>query len=305
VTLLKNAPFVHHAAALLEICPAWPRDWKKLAAWLRERNYEAIIVPFCRPWELLRASAASGARRRIAMGTTLKAAWLARLTGHSFHATDFVRRPRPYYEIVAECASSLVDPSPVEPPRLVLAEPDRMKGKSLLLSRLPEGLTVGIHPLCLGNTCNLPLETYREIIRLILRETNWGIVITGSQSDQAALGKWPPFIVENPQRIWNSSGNLSLTELTNLISVLDAYVVPSTGPLHIAHALQVPTVTPFCPQMPVCARVWGYAPYEKTTVEPAQPPCDPTRPHTLNCDFRGSISAQDVMHRLKAILQAR
>jgi ADP-heptose:LPS heptosyltransferase len=304
VALLENCGFVRHAESLRAICPRWPRDWRKLAAWLREHDYTAIIVPFCRPAALLWASARGGAKYRIAMGTTSRARFLARLSGHRFFYTDFIRRPRPYYEIMVECASPLIPNPDVLPPEITLTPKERSEGKSRLASHVDGAGCIGVHPTCFGNTCNLPLSAYRALIELIMVESSWSVVITGTHTDRPLLEEWKALADAHPRRIWISAGELGLRELASVLSSLDVLVATGTGPMHLARAVGTRTVSPFCPQAPICPQVWGYPPYEESAVLPDHPPCDPSRPHGRSCDFKGTITARDLMNRLRALLPA-
>jgi ADP-heptose:LPS heptosyltransferase len=302
VALLKHCDFVRDATTLSEICPKWPRDWNKLAVWLRERAYTAIIIPFCRPAQLLWASAASGIERRIAMGTTARARLLAHLSGHKFFPTQFGRHPRPYYEIMVDCASPLISEPVIYPPKITLTSYEKSNGRTLLTSHGDGSKWIAIHPTCYGNTCNLPLSTYRELVELILSRTSWSVVITGTEKERTLFADWQPLTMAHPRRIWLAAGQLGLRDLASVLSAVNILVATGTGPMHLAQAVGTQTLSPFCPQVPICPRIWGYSPYERTAILPSSPPCDPDRPHYRNCDFRGTLTSGDFLARLRSIL---
>jgi ADP-heptose:LPS heptosyltransferase len=299
VSLLAGNPHLRNLATLQVIAPNWPADWWKLAWHLRRQRYDAVLVPFSYPRQLLLASALSGAPHRIAMWGGIP----GRLTLHRCLRSQTYENPRPYAETILRLLEPLNIPAQGIEPELYLEPEEEEAGKRLLDTRFPWGTRVGIHPLCLGNTCNLPIGVYRELARRILEQTDWSVLVTGTTGDREQVSDWAA--LPHAERLWISCGQGDLRSLASVLKNLDLFIVPSTGPLHIARALGVPTLTPFCPQVPVCAKIWGHAPLEFSALEPSAPQCSPAARHGMHCDFRGALSADDLLARARQILAPR
>ncbi|MGH8048811.1 MAG: glycosyltransferase family 9 protein [Chthoniobacterales bacterium] len=293
VKLLEGNPHVRSLYDLRAICPDWPAGWGCLAAFLRRRKYKAVLLPFARPLPLLYASALSGARHRIAMWAGIA----GRLTGHTCVRSGFHDEARPYAQTILRALGPLRIPDDGIRPELFPTQQEIHDAHAALDAHLLPGVRVAIHPLCLGNTCNLPPAEYATLARRILAETNWSIAITGAQGDDDALSK-AGFPQGTDGRLWMCCGMFDLRGLAALFTSLDVVVVPSTGPLHIAHAVGAKTLTPFCPQIPVCGRIWGHESLGDSVIEPVHPPCDPTGLHGPHCDFKGRLTADDLFARL-------
>lgn len=86
------------------------------------------------------------------------------------------------------------------------------------------------------------IERWIDLVAKLLDfDKNLHIVLTGSESDRQLTDK-----VENSiqnQRVLNMAGVLDLCSATALIDRLDLLITPDTGPLHIAAAVETPTVT--------------------------------------------------------------
>jgi ADP-heptose:LPS heptosyltransferase len=226
-----------------------------------------------------------------------------RLTLHRCLRSQTYENPRPYAETILRLLEPLnVPPQGIEP-ELHLESAEEDAGKHLLDTHLPSGIRVGVHPLCLGNTCNLPIDVYRELTNRILEHTDWSVVVTGTAEDREKVFDWAS--LPHSERLWISCGLSDLRSLASLLKSLDLFIVPSTGPLHMARALRVPTLTPFCPQVPVCAKIWGHAPLALSALEPAMPVCNPDARHGTHCDFRGTLSADDLLARARQLLAPR
>ena len=118
-----------------------------------------------------------------------------------------------------------------------------------------------IHPGMRGSALNWSAESYRKLIERLL-EKRIGVVVSGAQADQEfilkVLGKeLRPGIGLGLQVHVNRSGALGLEEYMALLSLAPVVVVPSTGPLHLATGLGVPTVSVYPPIQVQHARRWG------------------------------------------------
>ena len=74
-------------------------------------------------------------------------------------------------------------------------------------------------------------------------------------------------------RVFDMRGSRSLRELMSILSQLHCLVSSSTGPMHVAAALRVPTVSLFCP-LPACSpELWGPRGNRATIVLPPAGSC--------------------------------
>ncbi len=94
-----------------------------------------------------------------------------------------------------------------------------------------------------------PEKKYKELLNLIKRDTNAGILLLGDKKDKYAWGDFPEC-----GTVLNYMGKTSLLEFAALIASSDLVITNDGGPLHIAAALSVPTLSIFGP---VPERVYG------------------------------------------------
>jgi ADP-heptose:LPS heptosyltransferase len=305
--VLEGNPHLHESFALEEIAPEFPARWRPLRDWMRARAYETVLLPNPRPRVLLRCSLGSGAARRLAMQAGI---W-GRLTLHRcLRVRDSMERGRHFSDLQLDFARALeVEPDGLKPDYFC-REDEIETARRRRADRFPgrgEASVVGLHPGCAENTCVLPAKIYGELATLILARTDWRIVLTGIAGERSLLASWPREVIESP-RVDNTLGALSLRELAATLSLLNAYVVPSTGPLHLASALGVPTVSPFCRLPPIGAANWGNVGGPATCVEPAAAACERWRaahPGVPHCDFRAEITAEQLWQALAAAMAAR
>ncbi len=163
-------------------------------------------------------------------------------------------------------------------------------------SRFPGLKLVGIHPGCAGNTCNLPPETFGRLAELLLEEPGLALIATGIPAERKLFEAWPAAVLEHP-RFFNACGQWDLRQLAAHVANYATMVVPSTGPLHIAAAFSIPTVTAFCRYPPVSAAVWGNFTPGAIVVSPPEGFCERRRAApgaAPNCDFQGQVQAEDL-----------
>ena len=85
------------------------------------------------------------------------------------------------------------------------------------------------------------LESWTDLARKVLSyHKSWNIVLTGSKVDQSSASSLCSKIEDN--RIIDLTGSLDLGPVAALIGRLDLLVTPDTGPLHIAAAMNTPTL---------------------------------------------------------------
>lgn len=158
---------------------------------------------------------------------------------------------------------------------------------------LGPGRFVGIHPGSGHSAPNWPATLYGELARSVLDTfPDVRLVLTGGAAD---LGLRQAFAHLPADRVIDILGTPSLRWTMAVISRLDVLVSASTGPMHLAAALRVPTVSLFCP-LPACApALWGPQGNVAEVVLPTPGYCQercPGDPHV--CDFVGGIDPRAV-----------
>jgi ADP-heptose:LPS heptosyltransferase len=137
-----------------------------------------------------------------------------------------------------------------------LSEEEEKKGKEILFSHGVKNTDtlLGIHPGSGRSSPNWPLERYAELAARFISRANLKIIITGGNNE---VHFWSHFEKLQSSKLINLIGRLTLRQLMSIISHYDCLFSPSTGPMHIAAGLKVPTVSLFTP-LPACSpELWG------------------------------------------------
>lgn len=109
---------------------------------------------------------------------------------------------------------------------------------------------VNVNTGVLGTQRRWPKERFVSLIDKIVNIGDLKIVLIGSEDER-------PYVEEvikatnNPDGIINFAGLLSLKQLVSFISKLKLFISNDAGPLHIAYALDIPTISFFGPETPV------------------------------------------------------
>lgn len=183
-----------------------------------------------------------------------------------------------------------------------LSDAERQRGLELVLP-LDGRPVVCIHPGSGASAPNWRAERYAELAGLLVRESEAGILLTGSEQERHLAGAFLPLQTD---RTMNLMGEMNLRDLMGVLAASSVVVSASTGPMHLAAALRVPTVSLFCP-LPACApSLWGPQGNRSTVLLPHgnycrnECPGDPYR-----CDFDGGITPRQVADAVRAMLNGR
>lgn len=115
----------------------------------------------------------------------------------------------------------------------------------------PSKINVILHPKSKGSAKEWGLENFSKLIGL-LPEEKYKVFISGTVQDGAQMQE---FIKSNPVAT-NMTGQLSLRQFIAFITSCDALVAASTGPLHIAAALNKKAIGLFSPRRPIHPGRW-------------------------------------------------
>jgi ADP-heptose:LPS heptosyltransferase len=236
--------------------------------------------------------------------------------------------PRHWCRIYLETLKPLRIEGAPDAPRLATGEEARRKVESFLADHTPgPGPWVGVHPG--GRIYRIPdpaapegvarlsrrwpPDRFAALVRLLLAGGTT-VFLTGSDEDAPAarailadassgMHAFPP------GRLIDTTGRLSLPETAALIERMDAFVSNDTGPMHLAFALDVPTVAIFGPTDPLRAGPLHGLPHRVLTPGLPCSPCGgealvPCRnPNGQEC--LTAISVAEVYGAVKAALDIR
>lgn len=125
---------------------------------------------------------------------------------------------------------------------------------------------VGIHPASGGSSPNWDPARYVQLAALLLATTpaHVRIVVTGEER--------APAFPASP-RVLDQRGARPMRDLLADLAALDVLVSASTGPMHAAAGLGVPTVSLFC-RLPACSpQLWGPQGNAARLILPAEGAC--------------------------------
>ena len=123
-----------------------------------------------------------------------------------------------------------------------------------------------VHPGSGDSAPNLNAEQYILIIRLLLENTSWSVLLTGVSEEEKLIGELAAGFPE--ERVKKSAGRFSLAQLFSIIRNSSLVVTNSTGPLHMANAAGTPLLGFFCPAKPHTPDRWGPYDQQKWVVTP-------------------------------------
>ena len=151
-----------------------------------------------------------------------------------------------------------------------------------------------LHPGSGGSAKDIPVEKFSEFTDLITQEfCDHRIVITGLENEKALAEE----IIKNSEEanrrfIIDLTGKLSLKELMMLIDHSELFISNSTGPIHIAGALNKKIIG-FYPNEKHMSEVrWGPLGNKRIIIKPA-----------INSNDMNRINAADVLNAAKKLLK--
>lgn len=151
---------------------------------------------------------------------------------------------------------------------------------------------IGIHTTSGNSAPNWKPEQYRKLIENLKSIEGVKILITD---------------LEIPEEIKNIDDLLyppkkNLRELIRIISTLDLLISSSTGPMHIAAALKIPSVSMFCPLTACSPELWGPKGNITVNILPDENYCGVIcsgNPKQCNFEGEGGISVEKVLNEVK------
>ncbi len=244
-----TAPLLEHNPHVNETIVDNGASVKTLALAIRSLRFDVAIVAYPR-WRHVAALWRAGVPRRIGPASKLYSLlftdqiWQHRSAGTK-HEADYN----------LELLAPLNIPFKRFPTELYLTTEEKSQAKRTLEGhrisfRKP---VVVIHPGSGGSSARWPLKRFMELGDR-LQETGCDVVITGGPGED-----YQYLMIDNMRRIpvFVAAGSVSLRELASIYAGADLVVSNSTGPLHLAVAVGVATVSIYSAIVTCHPRRWG------------------------------------------------
>lgn len=129
------------------------------------------------------------------------------------------------------------------PPFLSFDETEIQTVKNMLINEhalYNRQTLIFIHPGTGGSAINLSLEQYAQLAHIIAKQNEVYFVITAGPGELEIAQKLSKLLTDVKHHIHYSTG--SIIEFSKFLNISDVFISGSTGPLHIAAALNVRTV---------------------------------------------------------------
>lgn len=242
-----------YTAPLAEICPSvdqvlvdpkLPGDWRNgraLARVIKPEGFDAAIALFSRFDSGLGVRLA-GIPRRYAPATKLAQFFYDRRLPQRRSRSE-----KPEYEYNLDLVRTyladqgIAKPKPVEAPYLSFKPAELKKLKQVFLKQHKIAATkqlVFVHAGHGGSASNLSLGQYGHLIRGLSAPRKRHFVLTAGPGEEQQAKRLAS-LVEGPHTVWVSKSGL--VDFAKHLGVADLFISGSTGPLHLAAALDRPT----------------------------------------------------------------
>jgi len=159
-----------------------------------------------------------------------------------------------------------------------------------------------VHPGSGGSARDWPPDRFGKLAERLGKKWKGPIFVTGLASERDLVDR---VVAASSYPLLRLDGQLDLPELAALIETCDLLIANSTGPLHLAVALNRPVVGLYCPTTPCHPRRWGPYGRPHSVILPPVPECPRCTPE--KCPYGGNcmelISVDDVFKVSHQILQ--
>ncbi|PKL45107.1 MAG: hypothetical protein CVV41_03180 [Candidatus Riflebacteria bacterium HGW-Riflebacteria-1] len=183
-------------------------------------------------------------------------------------------------------------------PYLFKLRPDQADQGAARIAALGLQRPVIIHPGHGGSAHNLPPERYAELAKMLIAQ-NLPVVISLGPGEE----KLKSFFSPAPAGQLNFLCNVpDLAELATAFSCCSAFIGGSTGPLHLAASLQLPTVAFFPPVAAMTPQRWGPVGSKNLVIRPDLGYC---KGKCENCANIGCMARIELAPALNWLLRER
>lgn len=265
--------------------------WRQVRL-LRSYRFDTGLMPLPRErhaWMMLLA----GIRRRIGVGGKLYQIFTGTRTV-SRHKYIPLRHESDY---VMDLGRSIGVTTDNLTPEIFLTEDERQNARAFFLERgfdLSRPV-IGINPGSNKSSPNWPPDRYRMLTDMLSQ--SYQVFVNAGP---AGSGLEKHFIGVKGKCIVYAPGDIR--DIIALCSQLTVLIAPSTGTLHIAAALKVPTIALFCPLTACSPVLWGPKGNDAEIVLPTEEYCQHQCPGDPKiCPFDG-ISVDAVMQKTEILI---
>ena len=158
-------------------------------------------------------------------------------------------------------------------------------------------IIIGINSTSGNSAPNLQPEEYKKIINKLLEFDNIKVVVTDYN---------PPDDLQNINGVDYINQRKPLRESILNFAAIDILISSSTGPMHIAAALNIKTISLFCPLTACSPKLWGPLGNISEIILPHENYCSTVCPgDPKKCDFAGDggINAELVVNEALKLMQ--
>jgi len=285
--IYENNPFVDELLVEEELGKTFRSKVKKLRS-IKFSHAVALLPTEKNNWLLF----FSGIRKRIGVGHKL---YQFLSNAKSIYRRKYI----PLRSEVDYCLDALrkigID-NPNTAVEIYLSEEEKKKVREIRESFSANGkIFVGIHATTGKSAPTLSLNEYSRLAEMLVKKKNIQVFITEKET---------PAELKNIDGVSYFFENLSLRDSIIAFSALDILISGSTGPMHIAAALKVKTLTVFCP-LPACEpKLWGAQGNESYTILPEENYCGKVcsgDPKTCTFEGTGGINSEKVISQFLKI----
>lgn len=189
-----------------------------------------------------------------------------------------------------------IEPQSVES-EIFLSEEEKSRGFKRKFEWCPNGeKLIGLNSTSGNSAPNMPAGEYAKLAGM-LGEYSIKVAVTDLVPPEELLSSRDVLFINRENTLRESIINFS---------TLDLLVSSSTGPMHIAAGLKIPTLSLFCP-LPACSPVlWAPQGNNSSFILPAESYCRdkcPGDPKACRFEGEGGIDAGVVMEHIKKLLE--
>ncbi len=129
---------------------------------------------------------------------------------------------------------------------------------------------VVLHPGSRGSALDWPIHSFARLAEKLVDEAGACVVVSGGVEEMEMASR---MVRPDSRRAVSAAGRFTLKELCTLLGRADLFIANSTGPLHLARAMNVEVIGFYPPLVPAGPRRWG--PYGRmdSVLMPDLPEC--------------------------------
>jgi heptosyltransferase-2 len=191
-------------------------------------------------------------------------------------------------------------------PEIFVTDEEKARAISLLRNRgvHPGGTMLFLHTGTLGSSPNWSEPRYVTLVKSLLmefRDPSFRVLLTAREMTRDFLNEVISF---DKERVIDISSEITgVREFIRFMSVASILVAPSTGPAHIADALNIPCVVIHCHRSMSCVRHWGILNKRSINLEVAAADCRRLcSADQKSCGIDAGISPESVVQSVRQLI---